>query len=150
MSLPVIYDAIAKRARTLEGLTECYTVTGTAQDDGTLLGIPPSMDSMPCAVLMPISGEVSPGNSEKIVHQMEMSIWQNFAEANPLGNLIFIERARVLFRTNLFANDTATRVLFLGYNALRNETMNSGSVYIVLPLRFEILETHYSSDYSLT
>lgn len=148
MSLPVIYDAIAKRARTLTGLKDCYTVTGTAQDDGTLLAIPTSLDSTPVAALMPIDGTLRAGNTEHFVHHFEMDIWQNAAEANPLGNLTFIELARVLFRTDLDAGGTTTRVLFQGYNALRSETMNSGQVYIVLPLRFEILETYFSSDYA--
>lgn len=149
MSLPVIYDAVAKRARTLSGLKECYTVTGTPQDDGTLLAIPTSLDSMPVATLMPLDGELIAGNTERFIHRFEMSIWQNAAEANPLGNLTFIELARVLFRTDIDAGGTATRVLFKGYNALRNETMNERQVFIVLPLRFEILETHFSSDYAV-
>ena len=149
MSITAIFDATAKRCRTLAGLKECYTVTGTAQDDGTLLAIPLSLDSTPVGALMPVDGALTAGNTERFLHTFELQVWLNAAEANPLSTLAFVDSARVLFRTDIDAGGTTTRLLMRGYGALRSETMNSGREYIVLPIRLEALETHFSSDYAV-
>lgn len=149
MSIVDIYDATANRCRQLTGLKECYTVTGTPQDDGSLLAIPPNFDSSPVGCLMPLGGDIDAGNSEHFVHRFELQIWLQLADANPLGAMTFIEQARVLFRSDMDANGTATRLLFEGYDQPRSEQINSGKTFVILPLRFNVLETHYSSDYGV-
>ena len=149
MSITHVFDATAVRCRTLTGLKECYTVTGTPQDDGTLLAIPTSVDDTPVGALMPIGGELNAGNTESFVHRFELQIWINAADTNPLAAVEFVERCRVLFRTDLDANQTAVRVLMQGYDRLRTEEMNSGQVFLVLPIRLEATELHYSHDYAV-
>lgn len=149
MSIIDIFDATATRCRTLVGLKECYTVTGTLQDDGTLLAIPTSLDDSPVGALMPRGGDIGAGNAENFVHRFELQIWQNAADTNPLASMAFVERCRVMFRSDMDANGTATRLLFSGYEPLRTEEINSGQVFLVLPIRFEVLELHFSHDYSV-
>lgn len=151
MTLEAILDRTAIRVKTLTGMKECYTITGSSQDDGTLVPIPPSIDSTPVSLLWVRGGRLEAGNTERFVHDVELHIWERGVNGGyGVSTLVpFIERCRVLFRTDLDANETATRVLMRGYGEIFPQTMNNQQVYLVLPILLEFTETHYSSDYAV-
>lgn len=150
--IDAILDELAKRVKTVEGITECFTVTGTAADDGTLKPIPPSFDTPPIALLWPRGADLGAGNSEHFVHRVDVQVWVSAADGGEAIKQLmpFVERFRVLFRTKLNVNERATRCTMRGYDEPYAEKLNGEQPYLVLPVRLEILETHYSNDYSAT
>ena len=150
MSLEAVLDATAIRAKTLSGLKDCYAITGSSQDDGTLTVVPQSLDSTPVAALFPKGGALTAGNTEKLLHRLELDIWERAADGGYAVQVLapFVERCRVLFRTDLDVNGQATRCLMTGYGEWFPQSVN-GQMYLVLPIYFEILETYFSSDYSV-
>lgn len=158
MALESVMDAIAVRlAANLStasdsgtpGLRAAYSAASTSQ--GATI-IPRSIDDWPVAVVWAAGGQLQPGNGpEPFLHAIEVQFWCNAADAAfAYQTLIpFVERCRVLFRTDLDANATALRVLFMGYDQPEQDDGADGKPFLILTIHLEALEMTSTSAYAV-
>jgi hypothetical protein len=156
MSLESVMDAVAVRlAANLStasssgtaGLRAAYSAASTTEGASI---IPRSIDDWPVAIVWAAGGEVTAGNGpEPILHRLEVRIWCNAAEAAfAYQTLIpFVDRCRVLFRTDVDANTTATRVLMTGYDQPEVDDAH-GKPFLVLPIYLDALELNPTNAYA--
>ena len=158
MSLEAVMDAVALRLASglsadsstgTPGLRAAYSAASTTQ--GAAI-IPRSVDDWPVAIVWAAGGELTAGNGpEPILHSLEVRIWCNAAEAAfAYQSLIpFVERCRVLYRTDLHASaGSAARVLMTGYGSPEVEDAH-GKPFLVLPIYLEALELASVTTYSV-
>lgn len=158
MSLEAVMDAVAGRliaglatASTsgTTGLRAAYSAASTGQGGAI---IPRSVDDWPVAILWAAGGELTAGNGpEPIVHQLEAQFWCSAVDAALAYQTLipFVDRCRVLLRTNLSANDNATRVLMTGYGPPETEVAHNRP-FLILPVYLEATELNPTNAYSLT
>jgi hypothetical protein len=158
MSLEAVMDAIAVRlAANLSadsdsgtpGLRAAYSAGSTTQ--GATI-IPRSVDDWPVAIVWAAGGQVQAGNGpEPILHAIEVQIWCNAAEAAfAYQTLIpFVDRCRVLFRTDVDANTTALRVLMTGYDQPEQDDSTDGKPFLILTVHLDALELNPTNAYAL-
>lgn len=148
-SLPACLDALAVRLKTITGMLQCYTVTGSLADDGTLQPIPPSIDSTPVSNLWFRGEDVAAGNSEMSVALIELGIWER-GTSGGYGYTVLMnypDRVKTLLRTDGTLGGRATLVEFLGADEIRPQFLNSGQPYLYLPCRIRLKRLYMSSDY---
>lgn len=146
MALDAIMDRIAVRAASLSGLKAAWSAASSAE--GATI-VPRSVDDWPVAIVWADGGALAAGNHEGFVHDIELDIWVNATDIGYAYKTIvpFVERCRVLFRTDLDANATATRVEMTGYGAIETDEAH-GKPFLILPIRLEALELYLSDDYA--
>lgn len=157
MALESVMDAVAVRLASglaaasssgTPGLRAAYSAGSTAEGAGI---IPRSIDDWPVAIVWASGGDLTAGNGpEPFFHQLEAQIWCNATDAAfAYQTLIpFVERCRVLFRTDLDANATAVRVLMTGYTAPEVDDAH-GKPFLILTIRLEVLEMTSTSAYAV-
>lgn len=157
MALENVMDAVAKRlidnlatasASSTPGLKAAYSA-GTTGEGGAI--IPRSLDDWPVAIVWSMGGELAAGNGpEPMLHRLELQFWANASEAAWAYQTLlpFVGRCRSLFRTDVDANQTATRVLMTGYDQPEVDEAH-GRPFLVLPVFLEALELEATSGYSL-
>lgn len=158
MALESVMDAIAVRLASglsansdsgTAGLRAAYSAGSTAQGASI---IPRSIDDWPVAIVWAGGGELQPGNGpEPFRHSIEVQVWTNAAgAAHAYQTLIpFVERMRILFRTDLDANTTAARVLYLGYDQPEVEDSADGQPFLVMTHFLEALEITSTTAYAV-
>lgn len=158
MSLEAVMDYVAGRMASglsaksssgTRGLRAAYSAATTGEGGAI---IPRDVDDWPVAIIWTAGGDLTAGNGpEPIVHQLEAQIWCNATDAAfAYQTLIpFVDRSRVLFRTDLSAGGNAVRVLMTGYGAPDTEEAR-GKPFLILPIYLEALELNPSNAYSLT
>jgi hypothetical protein len=158
MSLEAVMDAVAVRLAAqlsaasdtgTPGLRAAYSAASTTQ--GAAI-IPRSIDNWPIAIVWAAGGELTAGNGpEPMLHRLEVRIWCNATEAAfAYQTLIpFVERCRVLFRTDLHASiANVSRLLMLGYDEPEVDDAH-GKPFLVLPIYLEALEMASVNTYSV-
>jgi hypothetical protein len=139
-------DAVAVRAAGLSGMKATFSAASSAE--GATV-IPRSIDDWPVGIVWADGGEMVAGNYETFDHDLELLIWANASNVAYAYNALipFVERCRVLFRTDVDANGTACRVLMTGYRAIEVDEAH-GKPFLVLPIQLEALELYASNDYA--
>ena len=157
MSLESCMDATAVRMATglaaesssgTRGLRAAYSVASTTE--GARL-IPRAVDDWPVAIIWSAGGQITAGNGpEPSVHELEVQIWCNATDgALAYQTLIpFVDRCRVLFRTDVNANSTTTRLLMTGYGAADVETAHDVP-FLILPIYLQALDLDPTNGYQL-
>lgn len=146
-------DKLAARITAISGIKAVYTVTGTAQDDGTLMPIPPSIDVTPVAVLW-YRGTTKflPGNEERIAWRVDAMIWERGAEGGYgyRSLMPFADSFPPAFRSQaaLTLDGIVTKCQIAEIAEIFPQTINNGQVYLVLPITFDLLNVYHSHDYS--
>lgn len=146
-------DKLSTRVSAIAGIKACWTVTGTAQDDGTLMPIPPSLDSTPVAVLW-YRGTVKvlPGNEERIHWRVDALIWERGSEGGYgyRSLMPFADRFVAAFRSQaaLTLDGIVTKCQVAGVGEIFPQTINNGQTYLVLPIPFDLLNVYHSHDYN--
>ena len=148
MSLEDIMDAIAVHAASgmsaadgttgLPGLKACYSAA--ASGEGATI-LPDSIDDWPIGIVGPNGGDLEASNYELFLHDLELVIWCN-ATSSPYAFRVlvpFVDRARVLFRSDIDANGTAVRVVMKGYGTIEYDEVHD-KPFLMLPIQFEALE----------
>lgn len=158
MSLEGVMDAVAVRLATdlaadsdtnTRGLKAAYSAGSTSQ--GAHI-IPRSTDDWPIAIVWSAGGELTAGNGpEPILHRLEIQFWCNAADAAVAYQTLipFVERCRVLYRTDINAASQATRVLMTGYGQPEVDDGRDGKPFLVLPIYLDALELTPTSAYAL-
>jgi hypothetical protein len=130
------------------GLRAAFSVGSTAQGARIM---PRSIDDWPVAIVWPAGGDLTAGNGpEPMLHRIEVRIWFNASEAGAATQALvpFVDRCRVLFRTDLDANATATRCLMTGYGEPEVDDAH-GKPFLVLPIYLEVLDLTATSAYAV-
>jgi hypothetical protein len=158
MSLEGVMDAIAVRLATdlaadsstgTRGLKAAYSAGSTSLGASI---IPRSTDDWPIAIVWAAGGELTAGNGpEPIFHRIEVQFWCNASEAaSAYQTLIpFVERCRVLYRTDLDAGGQAARVLMTGYSSPEVDDGADGKPFLVLTVYLEALESTATNAYAV-
>lgn len=152
MTLEACLDYLALRLKEAPvGLKDVYSVTGSSQDDGTLVPVPASFDDPPVGLLWPRGAPIEPGNVETVTHRVELHVWERGTDGGyGVRSLVpFIGRVLSLMRSDLTLGGNCTKCVMTGYGEIFPQTMNNGQPYLVLPIEFEIMEKHHSHDYSV-
>jgi len=157
MALESVLDAVAARIATglsgasssgTPGLRAAYSAASTAE--GAVI-MPRSIDDWPVAIVWAGGGELTAGNGiEPILHRIEVRIWCGATDAAFAYQTLvpFVERCRVLFRTDMDAHGTAVRVLMTGYDAVETDDAH-GKPFLVLPILLEALELEPTTGYGV-
>lgn len=146
-------DKLAARVAAISGIKAVYTVTGTAQDDGSLLPIPPALDVTPVAVLW-YRGTTKflPGNEERIAWRVDALVFERGTEGGYGYRALMpiADRFPPAFRSQaaLTLDGIVTKCQIAGIGEIFPQTINNGQVYLVLPVPFDLLNVYHSSDYS--
>jgi hypothetical protein len=158
MSLEAVMDAVALRLASqlasasdtsTPGLRAAYSAASTSQ--GAAI-IPRSIDDWPVAIVWAAGGELTAGNGpEPILHRLEVRIWCGATDAAFAYQTLvpFVQRCRVLFRTDLHASlANVSRLLMTGYDAPELDEAH-GKPFLVLPIYLEALELASVNTYSV-
>ena len=157
MALESVMDAVAVRLGSglsaasssgTPGLKAAFSAGSTTEGAGI---IPRSIDDWPVAIVWAAGGDLTAGNGpEPFFHQLEAQLWCNATDAAYAYQTLipFVERCRVLFRTDMDANSAATRVLMTGYTAPEVDEAH-GKPFLVLTIRLEALEMTSTTAYAV-
>lgn len=151
-SLAANLDELSNRLIAGTTLKAVYTITGTEADDGSLRPVPQSIDSTPVGVLWFQGETVLPGNSEFTVDDIDLLIFERGTSGGYGYTTLtpFLDVIRPFLRTNLTNSGRATELIYRGAGAIYPETINNGTVYLVLPLHIQIKRIANTSAYSAT
>lgn len=153
LAIAASVDKLAARVEAMTELKAVYTVTGTAQDDGTLLPIPPSIDSTPVALVWYRgTSRILPGNEERITWRIDVLVWERGTEGGYGYRTLmpFADRFVTAFRSTpaLTLDGIVTKCQIDTIGEVFPQTINTGQVYLVLPVTFTLLNVYHSHDYS--
>lgn len=146
MSVLGALDAIAVKAKTLTGLKECWTATGSGVS-ATLRPIPQRLDDWPVGVVWIGSGEMVGGNAEALVFTPTLDVWVSAKDAGYAYKTLaaYPDLAMSTFRQDLDLGGEATRCIVRGWSELETETVNNAA-WLVLPIRLEVLIYRLAHD----
>lgn len=158
MALESVMDAIAVRLAAnlssasssgTKGLLAAYSAASTTQGASI---IPRSVDDWPVAIVwFGGTDDASIGNGpEREVWTIEVQFWCNAQDAAfAYQTLIpFVSRCKVLFRTDMNANDTAARVLYRGASPAEVDDAH-GKPFLVLTVYLEVLDLDPTNSHAM-
>jgi hypothetical protein len=142
MSVYQALDAISAKAKTITGILESYTATGSGVA-ASGAPIPESLDFKDGAVTVTWigAGELKAGNLEELVFYPRLFVWVRATNAGYAFKTLaaFPDLVIAAFRDGITFGGTVTECKCTGWEEPTPETMNNGQVYLVLPFTFRVL-----------
>ena len=146
MSVLGALDAIAVKAKTMTGIKEVWTATGSAVST-TLRPIPSRLDDGPVGVVWIGAGDMVGGNAEGLVFNPTLDIWVQARDAGVAYKTLaaYPDIAMTTFRADLDLGGQVTRCIVRGWDELETETVNNAA-WLILPIRLEVLILRLAHD----
>lgn len=132
-------DAISAKAKTMSGLRECYTATGSGVSAAGR-PIPLAIDDGPVGVVWANpTNLIEAGNAETIVFGVSLDIWALASDMGAAFKLLapFPDRVITTFRTGLSLGGQSDRCLLEGWGRPAGAEW-SGKPCLYWPFTFEV------------
>lgn len=140
-------DAISAKAKTVIGIKECYTATGSGVSDAGR-PIPLSIDDGPVGVVWcNPTNLLEAGNAETIVFEVTLDIWVPASDIGAAFKLLapFPDRIIAAYRNGISLGGQADRCLLSGWGRPAGAEW-SGKPCLYWPFTFEISIFNFSGD----
>ncbi len=139
MSIWAALDAISAKAKTINGIKQSYTATGSGVSSAGD-PVPPSIDAGPISIVWIGSGTLDAGNMEDLWFYPRLNVWVGASDAGYAYKTLaaFPDLVIAAFRSGITLGGQVQECKLTGWDDPTSETMNNGLVYLVLSFAFKV------------